>query len=155
MSLLKLCWNRPCFLFYTSSVFFPTWFILVTAGGRSSLLKYLPSLLIFALRTTVPWGVRRGRGPSSLRLLTRIPLGRQEQGDSLRSWGVLPIPSGATQSACLGILKAGPRNTTCLAVSFSLASWTERPHFQGMCPVSYLIHSLPHEVLLHGNIETN
>lgn len=30
-----------------------------------------------------------------------------------------------------------------------------KPHFQGMCPLSYLIHSLPHEVLLHSNIQAN
>lgn len=29
------------------------------------------------------------------------------------------------------------------------------PHLRGLCPPSYLVHSLPHEVLLHGDIETN
>lgn len=30
-----------------------------------------------------------------------------------------------------------------------------KPRFQGMCPLSHLIHCLPHEVLLHGDVQAN
>lgn len=68
---------------------------------------------------------------------------------------LLTIQSGTAKSACKDILKAELGNVTCLG-HFLLPGFLDRKsHFQGMCPLSYLIDSLSHEVLLHGNIETN
>lgn len=53
------------------------------------------------------------------------------------------------------VLKAQPR--TMRETLPSPSAWLpgQTAPLQEMCPVSYLIYGLPHEVLLHGNIVAN
>ena len=96
-----------------------------------------------------------GRFPEELRC-SFVILGKEVPVGSTKSLITPKMPSNYskqyTQSACKGILKAGPRTMTCLGHSLQPGFLDRKPQFPGMCPLSYLVDSLPHEVFLHGNI---